>query len=244
MVALLDASGATYCTGRLITPTAVITAAHCLDGAPPVAVHFGATPEVGGETVGVAAVGLQPAYDPRSFASDLGVVRLAASPAVAPVPVYARRFDASFVGRSIRLVGFGRTSTLDGGAPLKRSGASRIDRFTDRAFTFSAAPSQTCFGGSGGPAFARIGGIDQLVGITSTGDLGCVDGVSDARVDQDTVEFVERFLAASEGGAIVIGGCTAAGDARADGALAIAVLAALWRVRLRRSPASPRLPLQ
>lgn len=233
--ALLDENGETFCTGTLVAPGAVLTAAHCLDHGPPSGVYFGPTPPALGQTVDVIGAQAHPDYDPTTHAHDLAVVRLAANPAIAAAKLYAMPLDGS-AGLPIRIVGFGRASTLDDAAPRKRTGASRIDRTADGSFTFRAAPSQTCFGDSGGPAFAVVGGVEQLVGVTSTGDLGCDSGATDVTVELFDSGFVAGYVAGTAVPPTVVGGCSLGGRAAPSGPGLVAVTLALlaWWARRRR----------
>ncbi len=237
VVALLDGDGGVYCSGTLITARAVLTAAHCLDDGPPARVWIGAVPGAGGAAIAATQTAQHPDYDPATQAHDVGVVTLAAAARVAPARVYAGAFDASFVGMPIRLVGFGRTATFDGEPPRKRAGASAIRSFDEHGFSFAAAPSQTCFGDSGGPAFAQVGGADSLIGVTSTGDLACEKGGTDARLDAATVVFVARFLDDNAAGPLVVGGCSL--GARGGRPLPLTLLLALPAIACRRRAGSP-----
>jgi Trypsin len=230
VVALVDPTGQPYCTGTLITPAAVLTAAHCVDDVQPATVYFGPTPGVGGETVAVTRTQMHPLYDPDTHDFDVGIVVLAASPDVEPVRVYARPFDDSFLGKSIRLVGFGLTGLLDSTDARKRWGDSRIRAYTARDFSFSAEPSQTCFGDSGGPAFGVVNGLPYLLGITSTGDAGCVAGGTDVLVGAFEAGFVEGYLSGTAS-PTVVGGCAAAPGAPSGLGL---IVPAIVGLRLRR----------
>jgi len=238
VAALLDAAGNTICTGTLVAPGAVLTAAHCLDEMPPANVYFGPTPPALGRIVEVASVEQHPSYDPVTHAHDIGIIRLASSPPITPALLSATPLDASFVGQPIRIVGFGRSSTLDENAARKRTGQSRVDSATASGFTFRPSPSQTCFGDSGGPAFALVNGVEQLVGVTSTGDLGCQDGASDASVQSFDTGFVAGYIAGAAASPGVVGGCSLGGARDGDlGWLASLVLFALVLARSsRRAP--------
>jgi hypothetical protein len=62
------------------------------------------------------------------------------------------------------------------------------------------SPSQPCDGDSGGPAFATIGGVEVVVGVTSSGDAQCSQGGHDTRVDAYT-SFLSPWLRATAEGA-------------------------------------------
>src|SRR5262249_30740045 len=62
-------------------------------------------------------------------------------------------------------------------------------------------PSQTCEGDSGGPAFATVGGIETVVGTTSSGDALCTMQARDMRVDAYVSAFIAPYLSATAEGA-------------------------------------------
>lgn len=241
VAALVDAAGNTVCSGTLVAPGAILTAAHCLDEGAPNGVYFGSTPPALGDIVRVLSVEQHPNYDPDTHAHDIGIVRLERSPSIAPAPIYDMPLDAGFVGQPIRIVGFGRTATLDDEPARKRTGESRVDGASSGGFTFRPAPSQTCFGDSGGPAFALVGGIEQLVGVTSTGDLQCDSGATDAVVGSFDTGFVAGYLAGAASSPGVAGGCALAGTrdrAAGSGGLAL-VFVTVVALLVRRLPRCP-----
>jgi len=116
--------------------------------------------------------------------------------------------------------------------PQKHQGTTTIKSFTDSDFSFLADPSQTCIGDSGGAAFIAFAGAEYLVGITSSGDIDCVAGGQDMRVDAN-LEFLASVMAqaASE---TPDAGCAAAGPHAHVGTLWLASLLLFLRPRSRR----------
>ncbi len=217
VVALVE--GATVvCTASLIAPRLLVTAAHCIpDGALPEA-SFGAVPGSGDVLVPLAAARRHPRFDSASLANDIAVAVLATEmpSGVAPVSLPPVPLDASFAGSALRLVGFGKTSAGDTTAPRKRAGSAIAMAPSETTFSFAPSPSQTCTGDSGGPAFATVGGIEALVGITSTGDAACDQRATDTRVDSFAT-FLQAFVAATAAGAARAGErCWYAGNCAAD----------------------------
>ncbi|HEX6837437.1 MAG TPA: trypsin-like serine protease [Polyangia bacterium] len=202
VVALMQ--GATLqCTATLIAPRLLVTAAHCVpDGALPDA-YFGSAPGDGGPRIAVAAVRRHPAFDPATLANDIAMALIAdAAPAGAsPWPLPAAPLDAGAVGLPLRLVGFGRTAAGDTSAPQKRVGTTTLASLSDTELTFAPSPSQTCEGDSGGPAFATLGGVEAIVGVTSSGDAACASMARDVRVDAYATAFLAPWIAATAEGA-------------------------------------------
>lgn len=200
VVALLQGS-TLLCTATLIAPRLLLTAAHCLpDGGIPVA-YFGNVPGDGGPRVAIAAVRRHPAFDAAQLTNDVAMALLAdAAPAGAtPWPLPTAAPDA---GATLRLVGFGRTAAGDATPPRKRAGTATLSSLTATELAFAPSPSQTCEGDSGGPAFATVGGVEAIVGITSSGDAACATMARDMRVDAFAAAFIAPFVAATaEGGA-------------------------------------------
>ncbi len=203
VVALMQGN-ALQCTATLIAPRLLVTAAHCVpDGALPEA-YFGSAPGDGGPRVAILAVRRQPAFDAMTLSNDIAMALLAdAAPAGAtPWPLPAAPLDGSAVGLPLRLVGFGRTSAGDTSAPEKRAGTTVLASLTATELGFAPSPSQTCEGDSGGPAFATVGGVEAIVGVTSSGDAACTAMARDLRVDAYAAPFLMPWMAATaEGGA-------------------------------------------
>jgi secreted trypsin-like serine protease len=182
VVALLLA-GQVICTGVLVASRVVVTAAHCVDQGAPDTVYFGADPSTKkGTFIKVADTKAHPDFDDATLASDIGVVALAVPAPTSPLAISRKPFDSSFVGQKVRLVGFGASH---GGAlaQSKQVGTTTIASYKDQNFRFLGAPSQTCEGDSGGPAFATIDGRETVVGITSAGDTDCKVYGRDTRID-------------------------------------------------------------
>jgi hypothetical protein len=198
VVALLEGS-TLLCTATLIAPRVLLTAAHCVpDGSPAPQVFFGADPATDATRASVIDVQRHPAFDDTTKANDLALLLLAAPATVTPANLPSA---APTVGLALRLVGFGRTSATDTAPARKRSGTSQIAGLSDTELTFAPMPSQTCEGDSGGPAFATVGGVEALVGVTSTGDPQCTQSARDIRVDAYATSFIAPYLAATTEGA-------------------------------------------
>jgi secreted trypsin-like serine protease len=184
VVALMQ-HGDVFCTGVLINKYVVATAAHCVSGEfKPDQIYFGSNPSGGdGTFVGVADTKAHPDFDAKTLDNDVAVVGLVEEAPVKPVAVLpANSIDDSWLGSTIKIVGFGLTSS-DGDAGTKMVGTTTIDGVDDGTFHFSGDPSQTCQGDSGGPAFMKIDGKNTVIGLTSFGDSNCQKYGRDTRVD-------------------------------------------------------------
>ncbi len=177
------------CTGTLISPTHVLTAAHCLEGIS----NSGATFEVNGQTYQSSAVTIHPDYDPNQFdaGNDLAIIELN-RPVSGIQPMEIMR-ETPQVGTMLTLVGFGEGGTSQGGFDPndtgKQVGETELEGVTNHHLTWnfdSHNESNTAPGDSGGPAFITVNDQQLIAGVTSGGSgdahqLG--DQSFDTRID-------------------------------------------------------------
>jgi secreted trypsin-like serine protease len=205
-----DALARPYCTGTLIAPTLVVTAAHCVTASGPTHV------DVGGERIEVAGTERAPTFDPTGLTDDIAVLYLATVASVAPIRI-GRATDALRVGAMVRIVGYGRTSAEQPADGERRSGYAQIAELAARDFVIVAAPAQTCFGDSGGPALMALDGHYELVGVASSGDAACEERGRFVRV--------EPFRELLDTQPSITAGCASGGST--DFPIAIIVIAVL-----------------
>lgn len=133
--------GELVCSGSVVAPHAVLTAAHCLVDARPFTVD--------GHTV-LARIAI-PTFEPTTLAHDLAIVVVD--------PPFAVALPRGAANGAITLVGYG-----DPAPHVQRSGT--VAMTAEALHLASAGPVFTCEGDSGGPALAN----GAIVGVTSSGD--------------------------------------------------------------------------
>jgi hypothetical protein len=258
--------GGAMCTGTLIAPTVVLTAAHCVDQG-----FLGG--EIPGFTLAHDATIAQPVVAPgmrvmqhESFDLftdpgtgigtwyDIGLLFLA-QPIDTVDPIRIPTLDEAAmlaVDTPLELVGYGVRSTTsqdvgvmyDAIAPIVAAGPAELQ-------ISHPGEAQNCYGDSGGPALIDLGHGYRVVGVVSRSASGseCTQGGVDTRVDFYTEWLYTNAMVCAPGDERCPdnelddgGGCCSTSRRSPTGSLllALSVLGLLRRGRGRSSSAASR----
>jgi len=182
------AAGATsgsICTGTIIGPHTVLTAAHCVSPA-----SIGANQVIDllpGTTLALPGIPtttrtFNPSWNINNLEGchDEGILHTAQTLS----PICGRA--ALNTGASLRIVGYGSNTHANGGVGTKRQATVSIVGFNNVLVQDGTSNRQTCHGDSGGPAFQGA----NVVGVTSFGSdrsatSVCFGGGFHCRIDAD-----------------------------------------------------------
>lgn len=174
------------CSGVVVAPRVVLTAAHCAKPGP-------------GGTVGPAQIVETwiDRYDTGATDRDLAALRLDRDLGIAPLA-----FGAPASGSTVRLVGFGADAS--GVRGVRRQVAAMVASVTRRSLVAGGVGATTCVGDSGGAAIDASG---ALVGIVSGGNDACTSAAQLVRPDSEPQ--LAEVIAAWSGGCPADGTCAA-----------------------------------
>ena len=183
------------CSGSLIAPDVVLTAAHCIFNYGTYYVQMGSDIIDGQNDATfyeIDAVWKNPRYSKRNLVNDIGLLKLTTpQTAVAPMP-YATKRDLAAVKKSknMEILGWGQNQSGEEATYLRYTRVTEqlraarslypaknfnpntmiaAGRYIKRERVYTGA----CYGDSGGPLLATIKGVKKVIGVTSWGKKGC-----------------------------------------------------------------------
>lgn len=185
------------CSAVVISPTVLVTAAHCVDAANHAGYAYGAFlgPDASAyptladlmpQLAAASSVHAHPSYNPASpFVADIGVVIMAQPLGITPLAMARSSLPANLPGQAARLIGYGQTVYTQFNVKKHQVVTTVESLPNDDTVVVGDSLHHSCIGDSGGPALVMLDGVEQIVGVDSyTETTGCKDPAHYRRVDK------------------------------------------------------------
>jgi V8-like Glu-specific endopeptidase len=250
------------CTGIVIAPKAILTAAHCLDHSgytfgvfygPDANAYNGQIAMVEPFLKFASSVTIHPDYDRSTpFTADIAVMIMADATDVTPLAFSRTAPTDALVNAAVRIIGYGETTsgTFNNARYAADTIVAGLDSGADTILVGDT--HRTCVGDSGGPALQN----NVVLGVDSYSAAGCTDPAHYRRTDV-YAEFIDSIAgtgsgsgsagsgsdsgsgsgSGSDSGSSSGGGCSTTGGSGAGFAIA---LIALFRRRQHRAACPAR----
>jgi MYXO-CTERM domain-containing protein len=195
-------TGGAACTGALVHPMIVLTAAHCIPGNATASVRFGERGSTGVELAKTDYCRANPAFNNTGGGQDYGFCKLATPVTNVPIIPIAYGCEESVIatGRQVTHVGFGVDESGQSGR--KKSVAVNLSQITASGELITGTHNTgICSGDSGGPTFIRLasslGGDDtwRVIGIHSWAQMsqpGECNGSAGSILASRAVNFIKQ----------------------------------------------------
>jgi len=223
--------GAALCTGEVVSPHVVLTAAHCVSpksvGNATFLIYTGNSLVFDGTVPTTNTLATMEGEGNPSWPSsdtstdsdpgDIGVVILAEPTGIPPLPYNRFALPDRLIEQQVRIVGYGLTDGNDTAgttAGTKHSAQTYLNYIRPDGIELWDNEHGTCEGDSGGPAFMMLNGKERIAGVTAIGYKGCPVklAATDTRVDS-FVSFVDGYVDRFDPAPVPPGGaCTADTD--------------------------------